>query len=412
MIATYVDFNALTESGRIRLDTAGSIEDLAKNPVRDGDWVWLSDGELRVGGQIEHRDDDWLARPIWETLEDKSSADRMGQPELQAGLIQLRQLFGTAERDYRKIVSLLPVVERVEPTRGYAAYCRSRAMKALGYPALAVLAIGEALEVNSKYPFFIHQRLTLIRESDPGLALAEAKKMVASRDAPAIVLVACIQVFADEARRAGSTREAENYDHEVISLTSRFEAAASGEPVPASSKALALVLQGFSYSRLGKKDEAVVAFSKAIGTDPSNAAAWTCRGMETYPAARAIQDLNKAVELGILSFWPYHLLAHAKLAVHDWQAAIQHSEAALRFLPPAAIRAHLYEWSGIANAELGDLVNATKCLERAVQFAPDEAEIRHNLELVKEVRSSSPVSWTIGSDLRAKASELESSLAA
>lgn len=57
MMATYADFNARAASDRIRLDTVGSLESLRETPVLEGDWVWLSDDQLRVGAQIERQAD-------------------------------------------------------------------------------------------------------------------------------------------------------------------------------------------------------------------------------------------------------------------------------------------------------------------------------------------------------------------
>jgi hypothetical protein len=82
MVTLYVDFNARTEDDCIRLDMAGARRSLELTNVQPGQWVWLSDGELRVGGHVEEERGQLLARPDWTTLEDLSPSDD-GQPNLE-----------------------------------------------------------------------------------------------------------------------------------------------------------------------------------------------------------------------------------------------------------------------------------------------------------------------------------------
>ncbi len=53
MKPVFADFNAMTESGRVRLNCRGSQDDLNAAGLRPGDWAWLSDGEVLVGGRLE-----------------------------------------------------------------------------------------------------------------------------------------------------------------------------------------------------------------------------------------------------------------------------------------------------------------------------------------------------------------------
>ena len=63
------DFNAMTEAGHVCLTTRGSQEDIERAGLRPGDWAWLSDGELVVGGQLAIDDRYGLVGVVdWDTL--------------------------------------------------------------------------------------------------------------------------------------------------------------------------------------------------------------------------------------------------------------------------------------------------------------------------------------------------------
>jgi hypothetical protein len=64
----YADFNDIAEDGTLPLTCRGSLESIAvlERPLRDGQEVWLSDGELGVRGQVFRRNDgSWEARSDW-----------------------------------------------------------------------------------------------------------------------------------------------------------------------------------------------------------------------------------------------------------------------------------------------------------------------------------------------------------
>jgi hypothetical protein len=49
----WVDFNAITEDGYVRLDTQGSIRDLESFKPEHNETVWfVDDGELRCQGRV------------------------------------------------------------------------------------------------------------------------------------------------------------------------------------------------------------------------------------------------------------------------------------------------------------------------------------------------------------------------
>lgn len=62
------DFNDIAADGTLPLTCEGSITSIANQPepLQDGEYVWLTDGELRVKGRVFHREDGrWESRSDW-----------------------------------------------------------------------------------------------------------------------------------------------------------------------------------------------------------------------------------------------------------------------------------------------------------------------------------------------------------
>lgn len=64
----WADFNARTQDDLISLETKGSKASLASIEVKEGDTVWLTDGEICVKAKIEKWGGKVFARPDWWTL--------------------------------------------------------------------------------------------------------------------------------------------------------------------------------------------------------------------------------------------------------------------------------------------------------------------------------------------------------
>jgi hypothetical protein len=64
----YADFNDFAADGRLPLTCAGSIESIATltEPLREGESVWLSDGELWVIARVFQTEGAWEAESDWQ----------------------------------------------------------------------------------------------------------------------------------------------------------------------------------------------------------------------------------------------------------------------------------------------------------------------------------------------------------
>ncbi len=226
MATIYADFNACAADGRIWLDTVGSKKSLAQTGARPGDWVWLSDEELRVGGKIEEGESGLVASVAWETLEELDLGDEDPR-DLQEASLQFHELIDQPEsqRDYRQILRVLP---RIEPALaeapGQANFLRAMAAFNLGYPGLALLAIEDALREKTDDPDFLFFRLILLQRSDQDRARQEAERFIAIRGLPAPLLAACISVFAARVPDLQG-EERRRLVRRILGLTSRFDLA-------------------------------------------------------------------------------------------------------------------------------------------------------------------------------------------
>jgi hypothetical protein len=64
----YADFNDIANDGTLPLTCAGSLASIASldDVLREGEEVWLSDGELRIKGRVFRQSDGaWSCRSDW-----------------------------------------------------------------------------------------------------------------------------------------------------------------------------------------------------------------------------------------------------------------------------------------------------------------------------------------------------------
>ena len=142
----FADFNAMTEKGYVRLTNPGSQSDIQARGVKPGDWVWLSDGELNVGAQVQE-DDYWgvLGVPAWETMVYLEAEQPIGDC-----LVELGSLFEKEARtreDESRILQLLTWTETTPPSTVPARMPFdfegrwAASLLALGLPELARLSV-------------------------------------------------------------------------------------------------------------------------------------------------------------------------------------------------------------------------------------------------------------------------------
>ena len=329
----WADFNARTTDDRVRLTTVGSARDVASAGAKPGSWTWLSDGEVRVGAVVEETGGGLVARVAWETAEDVVPNDaEIPDSDVMRALRELQALHQGTGRDYRRMLRVLPLAERrLEP--GKADYIRSRAAQAFGYPELALLAIDDALLRAPGSPAFVYRRLDLLKTLDLDRAFEEARRAAQDPNLPAVVIAAFAGIYNAYARRLAQPGMVE-VERALLELTHRFERSPGRDTAPASIATMVYVARGFAILHLSEvhmadRTSAIDAFNRAVAADPSSAEALAARGLETYPDAKSIRDLETATALGMPSFWPAYYLAHHYAKSREWGQAARFADMAL-----------------------------------------------------------------------------------
>ena len=78
MRAVYADFNDVAADGTLPLTCAGSLSSIEglDQPLKDGELVWLSDGELGVEARVYRRKDGtWEGHSDWHFVPTRAPGD-------------------------------------------------------------------------------------------------------------------------------------------------------------------------------------------------------------------------------------------------------------------------------------------------------------------------------------------------
>ena len=205
MNPVFADFNAMTESGLVRLNCRGSRDDLRDRGLHPGDWSWLSDGELVVGGRIETSPGDGIvAAPDWKTLvhlDEPYDAAAVGQ-ELKLLLDQPNPGVGDLWQAFR----LLTVFERIIPPAvagqfraGYFSFRRAAILLQLEQHDLALVEIQEARNLEPGHPHDDFLFLEILRKANLPRAIQSVDELASRPDLDARVVAECVHVLATHA---------------------------------------------------------------------------------------------------------------------------------------------------------------------------------------------------------------------
>lgn len=271
------DYNATTPDGELRLNSPASLADLRETKKGAGDWAWLSDGEILVGGRL--RDDPYwglLAAPDWETL---VHLDDEGAQDVQRTWAELQALLTEPERspeDEARAFELLtqfdyfapPLARDARP--GHLAFRRAMALHLMGKHELALIEIQDARSSRPGKPLDDLFYLELLRRVSPDRAAKEAEALAYKEGSSAVVLAAAITILAERAEdlpigqfEVAATR--------AMELCDRFERAPGRSSISASLLSLVHFNRGMLLLRLGRRDEARQSLELAHAIEPLDA---------------------------------------------------------------------------------------------------------------------------------------------
>ena len=274
MNPVFADFNAMTESGQVRLNCAGSEEDLRAGGLHPGDWSWLSDGELVVGGRIDTSPKDGtVAIPDWRTLvhlDEPYDAAIVWQE-----LTMLLGLPNPSVDDLWRVFRSLVVFERMAPASiagqirpGFFSLRRAATLLQLQLLDMALVDIQEARRLGQSHPNVDFLFLEILRWANLPRAVQTVDVLISDPALDARVLAECVHVLATHADQLAD-EPFETVARKILELADRFEHAPGRDRVPASTLAIVQFSRGLVQLRLGQHQEAHRFLDLASASDPT-----------------------------------------------------------------------------------------------------------------------------------------------
>lgn len=308
MKAIYADFNAVVDSGHIRLDCPGSLDDIGDAGLAIGDWTWLTDGELVVGAQIlsdERRG--LIGVPRWNTLVHLDDDNAKDLTNVAARLrLALKPGAGFGRDAEALIFQLLTIFETIAPPEiiaaspsGYLALRRASALNHIAESELALVEIGEALLARPDDQTVEFLYLEILRRVDLDRASIEAEFRARGPGTHAAPLAACINIKAAVAERLSDDQFAPA-GREILDWVDRFDRAPGRDRVLASVLGLVRFNQGLTLLRLGQQAEARETLALAHGINPAESAIDEALQLDVYDdRARQIASRLRARPISI-----------------------------------------------------------------------------------------------------------------
>jgi tetratricopeptide (TPR) repeat protein len=301
MRTIFADFNAMTPEAEVRLNSPGSQDDLRRTGIGPGDWAWLSDDEILVGGRL--RDDPYwglLGSPDWDT---RVSLDAEGADDFQrvatewTALLQKRD---RTEAEEWRVFQLLTILERCAPPLflqarrpGYYPFRRAGVLLLLRRPELARLEIEEARRVDPGHENYDVLYLEILRRIDLDRALEEAKEMAEANQAPAQLIAAYVNILSTRADQL-TDEQFPPLGTTIIEWAQRFEQAPGRDNVPDSTLGQLDYNLAQSYKRLGRMDEADESLQRACHASPLLARLLRSNNLPSEQVSEAVRSLTLA----------------------------------------------------------------------------------------------------------------------
>jgi hypothetical protein len=282
------DYNATTERGHVRLTLPCSQEDIQRLGLGPGDWAWLSDTEVIVGAQLAIDDRFGLVGvPDWDTLAhlDDEGADDFDRVKAELNALLTKE--PASSENEPRILELLIQFEHAAPPHirnaspGTLACRRALALRQMDKLGLALLEIREARRAQPDDPEVFSFYLDLLRLQDLPAAVLEAQSIAESPDVSALVLSACINIFAMQAEQA-SGEQFDSIAQQVLALCRRFDQASDRDEVGPSLVALSYFNRGLVHLRASRITQAQQAFERAQELFPVGPMLDEVTGLQTF----------------------------------------------------------------------------------------------------------------------------------
>ena len=301
----FADFNAMTESGQVRLTCKGSQDDLRAGGVLPGDWVWLTDGEMEVGARVEADNEGrTYGVPAWDTLVYLDPEPELSFPTVWSELERLLDLDGRTSKDESRVLQLLTwflalvrseAKEAIPP--GFTEYLRAAVLRALGHYELALQEALKATASNSANEKYLYLYLELLRRTDLNRALHEARRLVNDPSTGATVLAECVNILAIHMEKS-SEQEFDEKFMMMLKWIERFQNAPGIENIRVGLLGQVLFNRGMALLRGNQIQAARGYFEKILELNPRDQVAQQALSLNHYDAsARHLAEVYRARSL-------------------------------------------------------------------------------------------------------------------
>lgn len=356
--------------------------------------------QLSVAGKEESEEADLIresASDYWDELS-KTEKDRLtglskdlyeisdGPPpqEPMSGQAQIKLMEAYEARDrgdWDKALAFLRESSRHIPPP-LLSYLRGRIWESAGNASAAAIFLEHACHLEPGNEGFQVSFLRVLGDADPSAARKRADEILRSSEQqlPSVVVSAAAAVF-DSIRNLANDDYMQTckqlipiLEHVLIKLNER------GDLDRQAVGGMAVCLLAELYRETGDKPKAYFYYSRAIQLDPSNDALLTSRGMLMYGASPgAIDDFEKAIQLGTQLVWPYFYLAHYYLTKDVFQKCREMCERGLLCPANSQLMSVLHELLAISSAQLGypELFVRTE-FENAIRVDPTNERALRN----------------------------------
>ena len=227
--------------------------------------------------------------------------------------------------------------------------------------------------------------LSSIKKFNPDLASKLAREIVENDETnpPELVVIAAgIVLESDEKRGEIPLSSPERLIPTVERTLGRLQAQGPNHSTPLKAVyVMATLLLGRCHALTGDSRAAIRSLDLSIAVDPFGWDLLLYRGVLRYGVEPgAIDDFERAIELGSGVVWPHFYLAHHALNANRFEDCLEMCGRALTFLAPDEVQAIIHEWSAISRTELGYPADQVRsAFEEAMRLAPDADRIRENL---------------------------------
>ena len=276
-------------------------------------------------------------------------------------------------------------------------YLRGSVWYEAGDKATAALFFQHACKLDPDNSNYAAMFLIALSKADPDAALVEAEQILYDhRKVSPVIYVRAAEIKLMSAKLLSDSEGSRIFAQLEPVLKDAIDfAERDPKKIDEMTIGTAHSLLAFGYEFQGRWQDAVHHYTTALQLDPDNDGLLVARGCILYGSDhRAINDLERAVQLNSPLIWPYAMLAHHSLNTHQYKECIKLCEQALTKEGSAAAKSEIQEWEAIAQAALeyspGSIEQA---FEQATRTDAANDRAKRNLKKVKSAPRKPPAGY-------------------